>query len=73
MNSRLVLATIVVAAVGFAVSAQEAVAAPNANSCADNPVRARRELPCRHHHCRLLEHRGPLCDRPGRPWRGIRF
>ena len=63
MKSRLALAALAVAAVGFVGS----------GAGADHPVRARRELPCRYHLSRFLEHRGPLCDRSSRPWRGLRF
>jgi len=39
---------------------------------AADAVRARRQVPCRDDTGRLLEHGGPVRDRPGRPWRHLR-
>ena len=41
-------------------------------TAAGDAVRTGRRLPCRDDAGRVLEHRGPVCDRPGRPGRRLR-
>ena len=68
MRSRLALLAVLLGAVVL-VGAGSGVGALDA----DHPVRAGSRLPCRDDAGRLLEHGGPVRDRPGRPGRQLRF
>ena len=64
-----------IALVGRSPAGRSCSSAPDAGvgaTAAGHPVRAGGELPCRDDAGRLLEHRGPVRDRPGRPGRGLR-